>query len=371
LATTQVDLFLDSLVDAPLKDDRALMEFPFFSLQKQPRTEPIVYDDGNVKITVEAGARGIATIWDKDIMIYAASVINDRLERGAPVNRTIQFPAHDFMKVTGRGTGKRAYELFLDAMQRLKSTTITTSIEAGGDRERRGFGWVDDWRVIERTTSTGTKVMAGVEVTLNRWMFNAIVKDRRVLTINRDYFGLTKGLERRLYELARKHCGSQPEWFIGLEKLAEKCGTVCTMSKFKQMMTAVVADASIPDYRVELVTPAEARTPFKTKGDQPMVRFSPLVQERTIRPVMAQRPKAAPPAPILDQGEIYIDARTPTALVVSIHGYEQARRDYPGYDIEYLERRWREWTQAQGATIKQADKAFLAWCRTYTANNPI
>lgn len=31
---TQVDLFLDSIVNAPVKDDRALMEFPFFSLTK-------------------------------------------------------------------------------------------------------------------------------------------------------------------------------------------------------------------------------------------------------------------------------------------------------------------------------------------------
>ena len=40
---SQVDLFLDSMVNAPIKDDRVLMEFPFFSLQKQPRMDPIVY----------------------------------------------------------------------------------------------------------------------------------------------------------------------------------------------------------------------------------------------------------------------------------------------------------------------------------------
>ena len=119
----QVDLFLDSLINAPIKDDRALMEFPFFSLQKTPRLKPLVYDDGTVKVEVRPGDRGIATIWDKDVLIYIASIINDRIERGMPVEKTIRFNAHNLLKVTGRGTGKRAYELLLDAMFRLRSTT--------------------------------------------------------------------------------------------------------------------------------------------------------------------------------------------------------------------------------------------------------
>ena len=65
----QVDLFLDTLVDAPLKDERAIMEFPFFSLQKRPRRLPMVYDDGAVKIEVFPGHTGMATIWDKDLLI--------------------------------------------------------------------------------------------------------------------------------------------------------------------------------------------------------------------------------------------------------------------------------------------------------------
>ena len=146
----QVDLFLDSIVNAPLKDDRALMEFPFFCLQKSPRQRPLVYDDGKVEIEVRPGDRGIATIWDKDVLIYIASIINDRIERGLPVERTVRFNAHNLLQVTGRGSGKRAYELFLDAMFRLRSTTILTTIEAGDTKERRGFGWIETFRVLEK-----------------------------------------------------------------------------------------------------------------------------------------------------------------------------------------------------------------------------
>jgi hypothetical protein len=33
----QLDLLADALRDAAIKDERALMEFPFFSLEKRPR----------------------------------------------------------------------------------------------------------------------------------------------------------------------------------------------------------------------------------------------------------------------------------------------------------------------------------------------
>jgi plasmid replication initiation protein len=252
MTSKQVDLFLDSLVNAPIKDDRALMEFPFFSLQKSPRLKPLVYDDGKVRIEVRPGDRGIATIWDKDVLIYLASIVNDRLERGLPVERTLRFNAHNLLQVTGRGSGKRAYELLLDAMFRLRSTTIVTTIEADETKERRGFGWIETFRVIERRNQAGKKVMSACEITLNEWMFRAIVKDRRVLTINPAYFNLTMGLERRLYELARKHCGYQERWMIALPRLIEKCGSVLEPRFFKPQLRRVVEQDALPDYHVAL-----------------------------------------------------------------------------------------------------------------------
>ena len=248
----QVDLFLDSLINAPFKDDRALMEFPFFSLQKTPRMKPLVYDDGKVKIEVRPGDRGIATIWDKDVLIYLASIINDRLERGLPVERTVRFNAYNLLKVTGRSTGKRAYELLLDAMFRLRSTTIVTTIAAGDTKERRGFGWIETFRVLERRSNNGKQVMAACEITLNDWMFRAIVKDRRVLTIASSYFNLSMGLKRRLYELARKHCGQQGKWVITLPKLIEKCGSVLEPRFFKPQLRRVIEDDDLPEYHIAM-----------------------------------------------------------------------------------------------------------------------
>jgi len=75
----QIDLFVESLVSAPLRDDRATMEFPFFALQKRPLLNPIIYQDGNVAIRISPGERGIATIWDKDVLIYLSSLINSKV----------------------------------------------------------------------------------------------------------------------------------------------------------------------------------------------------------------------------------------------------------------------------------------------------
>ena len=248
----QVDLFLDSLMGAPIKDNRDLMEFPFFSLQKAPRLKPLVYDDGKVKVEVRPGDRGIATIWDKDVLIYLASIINDRIERGMPVEKTIRFNAHNLLKVTGRSSGKRAYELLLDAMFRLRSTTIVTTIEADGSKERRGFGWIETFRILEKKTRGGKQVMAACEITLNDWMFRAIVKDRRVLTINSGYFKLTMGLKRRLYELARKHCGRQNQWVITMPRLIEKCGSVLEPRFFKPQLRKVIQDDDLPEYHIAM-----------------------------------------------------------------------------------------------------------------------
>src|SRR3546814_8832310 len=73
------DLFIPLMNDLPLKDQREVMERPFLSLQKRKRLKPIEYrsPDGEAWVKVEAmPAYGMATIWDADILIWAASVLN-------------------------------------------------------------------------------------------------------------------------------------------------------------------------------------------------------------------------------------------------------------------------------------------------------
>jgi plasmid replication initiation protein len=250
----QIDLFVESMVAAPLRNDRATMEFPFFALQKRPLMTPIIYQDGNVTIRVSPGERGIASIWDKDVLIYLSSLINAKIERGEEVSRTVRIAAYDMLRVTRRHTGKNGYQEIYDALFRLRSTTITTDIQSGGERETRGFGWIDSFRILTKETKAGNKVMQGLEITLNDWTFRALVKDRRVLAINPAYFDLTGGLERRLYEIARKHVGRQAEWKVSLLLLAKKCGTMQrNLRRFKFDLKELAELDRLPDYQMFLV----------------------------------------------------------------------------------------------------------------------
>jgi len=250
----QIDLFVESLVSAPLRDDRATMEFPFFALQKRPLLTPLLYQDGNVSIRISPGERGIATIWDKDVLIYLSSLINAKIERGEEVSRTVLIAAYDMLRVTRRHTGKNGYQEIYDALFRLRSTTITTDIQSGGERETRGFGWIDSFRILTKENKAGNRVMQGLEITLNDWTFRALVKDRRVLAINPAYFDLTGGLERRLYEIARKHVGRQSEWRVSLLQLAKKCGTMQrNLRRFKFDLKELAELDRLPDYQMFLV----------------------------------------------------------------------------------------------------------------------
>jgi plasmid replication initiation protein len=104
--------------------------------------------------------------------------------------------------------------------------------------------------------------MIAVEVTLSEWLYNA-VQAHEVLTIHKDYFRLRKPLERRLYELARKHCGKQANWKIRLELLQEKCGSKSGLKRFRQAARQIISEGNIPDYRLSLDTETDAVTIVK------------------------------------------------------------------------------------------------------------
>ena len=90
-----------------------------------------------------------------------------------------------------------------------------------------------------------------VTVTLSDWIYRSVLA-RSVLTLHRDYFRLRKPLERRVYEIARKHCGRQAEWRIGLETLLKKSGSTSPRRVFRKMIRDMAAEDGLPDYRLEL-----------------------------------------------------------------------------------------------------------------------
>ena len=259
----QQDFFIADIIDASFKDDLASMEHPIFAL-KAGDTRIRKYEYNNISIEVQSTAKGLATIHDKDIWIYCISQLMEAINRGREnISRTVQFTAYDFLVTTNRGVNGRSYERMTDAMRRLKGTVIETNIETDGKRERAGFGLIDSWKIIERDSDNR---MIAVEVTLPDWLFRSI-NAKHVLTLSPDYFRLRKPLDRRIYELARKHCGHQSSWEIHLKKLYEKTGSTSPFRNFKVAIKSLAESNELPDYRVSY-NDNEEKVSFYSRGSK-------------------------------------------------------------------------------------------------------
>lgn len=129
----------------------------------------------------------------------------------------------------------------------MRGTTIITNIETAGRRERHGFGLIDGFKIVER--DPGDQRMVALEVTLPDWLHRS-VQTKQVLTLSRSYFRIRRPLDRRIYELARKHCGAQSKWRVSLPVLQAKTGSTSAMPKFRMNVKALVAAGDLPDYRI-------------------------------------------------------------------------------------------------------------------------
>jgi hypothetical protein len=244
------DFFLADLFDYALKDDGASMEAPIFTLSTKPDLSIWQWTskDGNKSVTVAPSVLGRATQHDKDVLIYVVSQLTEALNRGRDdaKNRTVRFTVYDFLVTTNRRTDGESYKRLHEAFERLAGTRISTDIKTGGQRTREGFGIIDRWKIIEKSQTD--ERMIAVEVTLSEWLYNA-VSAFEVLTIHPDYFRLRKPLARRLYEIARKHCGHQTQWTISLDLLQAKAGSKSTLKEFRRAVRQIEADDSLPEYR--------------------------------------------------------------------------------------------------------------------------
>lgn len=315
------DIFLCDVLDALPKDDLATMEHPVFSLSTRPDLRVLDYAHNGVEIRVTPSVAGLATIHDKDILIFCVSQLMAAVNAGRPTHRTLVLRAHDLLVATNRETSGDGYQRLRDAFERLAGTRITTNMAVGGFEVTRGFGLIEAWEIL-RHTRAGR--MVSVSVTLSDWLYQAVLS-KAVLTLSRDYFRLRKPLERRVYELARKHCGRQPEWRISVETLLKKSGSASPRRVFRAMIRAMIAEDHLPDYRIE-----------EEPGD--VIRFTPrsLVEE--------------PGGPELPPFE-------PEVL-------DAARALAPGWDVHALEADWRAYWRVSGRPrLRSAEKAFLGYVK--------
>lgn len=316
------DFFACDIFDALpyFKDDMASMEHPVFSLSTQPDRRKRYYEHNGNSITILPGYCGLATIYDKDVLLYCASYLRAAIQGGHEPKQRLRFIAHDLLISTNRPTNNLGYERLKAALTRLSGTRIQTNIKTGGIEKIEDFGLIDAWGVVKEDPNGR---MIAVEVKLSDWFYRAVMANE-LLTINRDYFRLRKPIERRIYELARKHCGDQSNWKIGLSLLQEKTGTGSPTKEFKRITKQIIQTNHLPDYALAL--------------DGDTITFTNRHK---------RRPKKKP-----QDGSSVLFTET----------YEKAKRVAPGWDVYYLERVWRDWSAGKEPP-RNADAAFIAFCK--------
>lgn len=237
----------DSPLVGSVKNARTMMVWSFFSLGRDRVTELPVYDDGKVRIEVTGTKHGVPTMLDKEVLIYLVSLIQEKRNRGEETSRVVTFKANDFFQRTGRKPAGSAYDWLEEALVRLKGTLIRTNIEAGGTTggADEGFSWIDRYRFRYTRSETGEKVGDTVVVLMSDWLYGLISHSTHILTYDPSYFDL-KPLERRLYEVARAHCGRQSGFRMNIEKLRLRCGSDAPLKEFKRMLTNIAASRKFP-----------------------------------------------------------------------------------------------------------------------------
>ncbi len=233
------------------RDQRDLMERPFFSLSKSRRTTPILYKVSDVEVQVFGmPEHGMATIWDADILIWAASHIVEAENLGLKTSRFLRFTPYQLLTAIGRHTGAHDYKLLKDALARLQSTVVATTIRNGRHWRRHQFSWVNEWE--ECTTLDGRT--EGMELVLPDWFYQGVIDRSLVLSIDPVYFKLTGGIERWLYRVARKHAGRQTNgWRFDIAHLHEKSGSLVRVSDFALQIRRVAARQPLPGYWLRIV----------------------------------------------------------------------------------------------------------------------
>lgn len=321
----QGDLFVCDVTDVILKDDMASMEHPFYSLSKKPDREVRRYEHNGKWIEFRPSIKGLPTIYDKDLIIYAISHLVAGIEEGEEIPKTVEIDPYSFFLFTQRGTGGRDYQTLVDSLDRIDGTRYRTNVVFGGTKTDEWMGIIDKGSL---ETDEKTNRPRKLRITLSDMIVEAVKQRQNVLTLHRDYFRLRKPIQRRIYEMARKHCGNQDEWPVYVKTLHVKSGSKASLREFRRAIRELANENTLPDYEITFDDEAD-KVIFKNRENL----FHPIPKEP----------------------DLFV-SRLKTST------YEKAKALAPGWDVYHIESEWREWITE---TPRNPDAAFLGFCKKW------
>ena len=286
--------FSASASDIAAKDQIDLMSRCWFSLTPN-RIDPIEHQFVNLKTKQVETVRitgsseyGIATIHDQDLIIFAISQWIEAKRLGLDATRRICFTPYQFFAWMQKAPHGTAYARLKEALHRLKTTNIETTIRSDNKRSDRvkQFSWISEWE----TTEENGKVR-GVEVVLAEWLFESI-QGFHVLTLDKRYFEIPESVERWLYLYAKKATGGESGiWKESFKNLHRKSASQQAYKHYASALRKLVKKDALPGLHL-------SRKSSATGGE--LLVMERLEKREKIAP-MANEPKAAEQLILIEQ----------------------------------------------------------------------
>ena len=331
----QGDLFVCDITDVILKGDMASMEHPFYSLSKKPDREARRYEDKGKWIEFRPSIKGLPTIYDKDLMIYAISQLIAGLRAGRAISKRVLIDPYAFLVFTQRGVGGRDYDALADTLDRIDGTRFRTNILFDGTRRDEWMGIIDGARM---STDEKTGKIRQLELRLSDMVLSS-VEEMQVLTLHPDYFRLTRPIERRLYEIARKAVGQDRRWSFKMQTLHQRSGSKGSLREFRRQLKPVIATDHLPDYRITY-DDADDIVTFLNRNTMPR------------------------------DTEIGIDRARSITQRLSPACFADVRAIAEGWDVYYLADRFGSWWASTGKPPpRNVDAVFRRFCVTWQKKN--
>jgi plasmid replication initiation protein len=217
--------------------------------------------------------------------------------------------------------------------------TTRPNIETGDEKSTQNFGLIE-WYDYNRKGSGFAERLRHLDIKLSDWLFRAI-DAAEVLPISRDYFRLRRPLDRRVYEIGRKHCGSQAQWRVSVDKLQRRTGSKQERKHFAAHLRGMVQTNHLPGYALTL--------------EQDHVVFWRREEGRVKAPVVTASAVAETAATGMSAGRVMISS-------VAI---EQLSDVAPGWDKYALESMYIAWAKDKDVA-RDEDARFLGWARSFT-----
>lgn len=248
-----LERFSVSSANIAVKDQIDLMARCWFSLTPG-RVEPIQHEYRDARTGQTETIRitgspeyGIATVYDQDLLIFVISQWVDANRLGIQQSRRIHFTPYQFLSWMKREPGGGQYQRLKETLNRLRTTTIQTTVRSGNHRKNRikQFSRISEWEMTEENGE-----IRGVEVVLAEWLFESI-HDFHVLTLDRRYFDIPGSLERWLYRYARKATGgARGVWRESFQMLHQKSASQSEFKHFASTLRKLTKKNELPGLRL-------------------------------------------------------------------------------------------------------------------------